>query len=270
MSYLTELWIMRTIVLPTIDVLLLAFIIFKGYQILVQTRAVQLVRGAAFIGVTYATAYIFDLRTLLWLINLLAPSLVIGILIIFQPELRKIFTRIGQGRLLTIGAGSKPYQVDSVISAAEILSYRRRGALMVFVRSVGLKNIVETGTRIDAELSSALLLTIFGHDTALHDGAVMIDGDKILAAGCFLPLSEQLDVRRSFGTRHRAALGLVEETDAVVLVVSEESGAISLAYDASLYYDLTPDEARKRLQELLGAGSAKPVSEEQEVNAFDL
>ncbi len=269
MTYITELWIMRTVVLPAVDVLLLAFIIYKGYQILVQTRAVQLVRGAAFIGFTYAAAYLFDLQTLLWLINLIAPSLVVGILIIFQPELRKIFTRIGQGRVLSIRTGSQTYQVESVMSAVEILSYRRRGALIVFVRSVGLKNIIETGTRIQAELSSALLLTIFGHDTALHDGAVVIDGDTLVAASCFLPLSEQLDVRRSFGTRHRAALGLVEETDAVVLVVSEESGAISLAYDASLYYDLTPEEARRRLEELLSAGAGNAGSETQEVSAFE-
>ncbi len=269
MTYITELWIMRTIILPAADVLLLAFIIYKGYQILVQTRAAQLMRGAAFIGITYAAAYIFDLRTLLWLINLLAPSLVVGILIIFQPELRKIFTRIGQGRLLAMGSGSQPLHVESVISAAEILSYRRRGALVVFGRSVGLKNIVETGTHIEAALSSALLLTIFGHDTALHDGAVVIEGERIVAAGCFLPLSEQLDVRRSFGTRHRAALGLVEETDAVVLIVSEETGAISLAYDASLYYDLTAEEARKRLQELLRSGAREPATETQEVSAFE-
>ncbi len=269
MTYITELWIMQTVVLPAVDVLLLAFIIYKGYQILVQTRAVQLVRGAAFIGFTYAAAYLFELQTLLWLINLIAPSLVIGILIIFQPELRKIFTRIGQGRVLSIRAGSQTYQVESVMSAVEILAYRRRGALIVFVRNVGLKNIIETGTRVQAELSSALLLTVFGHDTALHDGAVVIDGDTLVAASCFLPLSEQLDVRRSFGTRHRAALGLVEETDAVVLVVSEESGAISLAYDASLYYDLTPEEARRRLEELLSAGAGDTTSETQEVSAFE-
>ena len=138
-----------------------------------------------------------------------------------------------------------------MISATEVLSYRRRGALIVFVRNVGQKNIVETGTRLDAQISSPLLLTIFSHDTALHDGAVVIDEGKLVAAGCFLPLSEQQDIRRSFGTRHRAALGLAEESDAIVLIVSEESGAVSLAYDANLFYNLGVDEVRRRLTELL-------------------
>jgi diadenylate cyclase len=142
-------------------------------------------------------------------------------------------------------------EVDAVITAAEVLSYRRRGALIVFVRNIGQKNIIESGTRLDAQVSSPLLLTIFSHDTALHDGAAVIDEGKLVAAGCFLPLSEQQDIRRSFGTRHRAALGLAEESDAVVLVVSEESGAVSLAYDANLYYNLTMDEVRARLAELL-------------------
>lgn len=267
MNWLTHIWIMREVILPALDVLLLAFIIYKGYQILVQTRAVQLVKGALFMVLMYALAFFLNLSTLLWIINLAAPSLVIGIAIIFQPELRKIFTRIGQGRLLQFSGGSKPYQLDAVISAAEILSYRRRGALVVFVRSVGQKNIIETGTRLDADLSSALLLTIFAHDTALHDGAVVVDEGKIVSAGCFLPLSEQLDVRRSFGTRHRAALGLVEESDAVVLVVSEETGALSLAYDANLYYDLSVEEIRKRVADLLKL--TEPSELDEEATAFE-
>ncbi len=262
MTWLEEIWIFRTIILPTLDVLILSFVIYKGYQILVQTRAVQLAKGALFIGLAYAVAFLLNLQTLLWLMNLLAPSLVIAIAIIFQPELRKIFTRIGQGRLLSFSGSSQGVELDAVVSAAEVLSYRRRGALLVFVRGVGLKNIIETGTRMDAALSSPLLLTIFAHDTALHDGAVVIDDGKIVAAGCFLPLSEQLDVRRSFGTRHRAALGLVEETDAVVLVVSEESGALSLAHDANLYYDLTVDEIRYRLFQLLQSREPTELKEE--------
>jgi diadenylate cyclase len=265
-DWLTDIGIMREIVLPALDVLLLAFIIYRGYQILVQTRAVQLVKGAVFMGLTYAVAFFLNLETLLWLLNLLAPSLVIGLAIIFQPELRKIFTRIGQGRLLQFTGRQSGLPLEGLLSAIEVLSYRKRGALVVFARSVGLKNVVETGTRLGAEVSSPLILTIFGHETALHDGAVVIEGNIAVAAGCFLPLSEQLDIRRSFGTRHRAALGLAEETDSVVLVVSEETGAISLAYDANLYYDLTVDEIRRRLRDLLDGPEATEEAElEQEV-----
>jgi diadenylate cyclase len=250
-DWLTDIWVVRTIILPALDVLILAFLFFKGYQILVQTRAVQLVKGAFLVLITYGVAYFLDLRTLRTLLDLLAPSLVIALAIIFQPELRKIFTRIGQGRMLRLATRSESHDMDAAIGAAEILSHRRRGALLVFVRNVGQKNIIETGTRLDAQISSSLLLTVFSHDTALHDGAVVLDEGKIVAAGCFLPLSEQQDIRRSFGTRHRAALGLAEETDAVVLVVSEETGAISLAYDANLFYNLSVDETRRRLSVLL-------------------
>lgn len=267
MNWLLNVWFLRDIVLPALDIILLAFIIYKGYQILVQTRAVQLVKGALFVALTYALAFFLNLRTLLWLLNMLAPSLVIGIAIIFQPELRKIFTRIGQGRLLEFSGDSRSYQLDDVMKAAHSLSNRRRGALLVFSRSVGQKNIIESGTQIDAELSTELLLTIFSHDTALHDGAVVIEDGRIVAAGCFLPLSEQLDVRRSFGTRHRAALGLAEETDAVILVVSEETGALSLAYEANLYYDLSLEEIRKKLTGLLRLSEA--AAGEDEVVAFE-
>lgn len=262
MDWLTDIWIVRTVILPALDVLILAFLFFKGYQILVQTRAVQLVKGAFLVLITYGVAFFLDLRTLRTLLDLLAPSLVIALAIIFQPELRKIFTRIGQGRILRLATQSESHDLDAVMGAAEVLSHRRRGALIVFVRNVGQKNIIETGTRLDAEITSALLLTVFSHDTALHDGAAVLDEGKIVAAGCFLPLSEQQDIRRSFGTRHRAALGLAEETDAVVLVVSEETGAMSLAYDANLFYDLSVEDTRRRLSELLELMDAAELEEE--------
>ncbi|TVQ18155.1 MAG: TIGR00159 family protein [Spirochaetaceae bacterium] len=262
MSWLNDIWALRTIVLPALDILILAFLIYKGYQVLVQTRAVQLIKGALLVLLTYGVAFFLNLTTLRAILDLVAPSLVIALAIIFQPELRKIFTRIGQGRILRLSNGSKFEELDAVVGAAEVLAYRRRGALIVFVRNVGQKNIIETGTRIDAQVSSALLLTIFSHDTALHDGAVVIEEGKLVAAGCFLPLSEQQDIRRSFGTRHRAALGLAEESDAVVLVVSEESGSVSLAHDANLFYNLGIDEARRRLAELLDLDDLAEVEEE--------
>jgi diadenylate cyclase len=140
---------------------------------------------------------------------------------------------------------------EEILKAAENLSGLRRGALIVFSRSVGLKNIIETGSKLDAEISQALLMSIFAFDTALHDGAVIIEGGRVSSAGSFLPLSEQQDIRKSFGTRHRAALGMAEETDAVVLVVSEETGAISLCYDGAMYYDLELEEIKERLWDLL-------------------
>ena len=251
MGFLSEIWYIRSILLPIIDILVLTVIFYKSYQILLQTRAISLVKGIVFLALLYAGAFILQLQTVLWVLNFLAPSLIIGVAIIFQPELRKIFIRLGQGRLFRLNEANRPLQVDLVLRAAQYLAEHRRGALIVFVRNVGQKNLVETGTRMDAELSTSILITIFGHDTPLHDGAVIIENGRVLSAGSFLPLSEQQEIRRSFGTRHRAALGLAEESDAVVLIVSEETGAISLAYDSAIHYDMEPEEIRSRLAELL-------------------
>jgi diadenylate cyclase len=248
-------WFIRDYFVPILDILLLAYLIYKSYQILVQTRAVQLVKGALIMGLIYLAAFFLRLNTLLWILNLLVPGLVIGIAIIFQPELRRIFTRIGTRTWFRLRPRVRSYHLDAVLNAVEMLSAKHCGSLIVFTRNIGLNTIIETGTRLNADLTSSLILTLFSEGTPLHDGAVVIHEDKVIAAGCFLPISEQPDIRRSFGTRHRAALGLAEETDAVILVVSEENGAISLAYDANLLYDLSLTEvsvALKRLIEFQG------------------
>ncbi len=236
---------------PTLDILLLAFLVYKTYELLLRTQAIQLVKGALILAGFYAAAFFLQLTTVTWVLNILAPGLVIALAIVFQPELRKIFMRLGQGSFLRGGARPRVGQIEAILNAAETLSASRRGALVVFARNVGLKNIADTGTRLEALISSSLILSIFGHDTPLHDGAVIVQDGRISAAGCFLPLSEQQDIRKSFGTRHRAALGLSEEADAVILVVSEETGALSLAYDSKLYYGLSADQVRRRLGELL-------------------
>ena len=148
-----------------------------------------------------------------------------------------------------------------------MLSNQKRGMLVAFARKNELKDIMDTGVRLNADLSSSLLVTIFGHDTPLHDGACIIQGGKVLAAGCFLPLSEQYDIKKTFGTRHRAALGLSEETDSIVLVVSEETGAISLAFDSKLHYDLKMDQLTKILETQL---ELTPDSYTEEENANDV
>jgi len=236
---------------PVLDILLLAFLVYKTWELLVSTQAVQLLKGALILAGVWAAAFFLQLSTVSWVLNILAPGLVIALAIVFQPELRKIFLRLGQGSFFKGQTGPSIGMIDAVLNAVEMLSSARRGALVVFARNVGLKNIAETGTRIDAVVSSSLIVSIFGHDTPLHDGAIVIQEGRAIAAGCFLPLSEQRDIRKSFGTRHRAALGLSEVADSVVLIVSEETGAISLAYDSKLYYGLGPEQARQRLGELL-------------------
>jgi diadenylate cyclase len=243
------------------DVALLAFLLYKGYELLEKTQALPLVKGAGFLALVYGIAFLFNLTTLRWVLSIIGPGLFIVIAIVFQPELRKIIMRLGQGEFFRPDTKPRIGQLDAVITAAELLSQQKRGMLVVFPRKINVKNIIETGTRINAEISSSLIVAMFEFDGPLHDGAMVIQNGKIAAAGCFLPLSERQDIRKNFGTRHRASLGMAEHSDAVVLVVSEETGALSLAYDAKLYYDLTSLEVTRKLKELLDSGSRKEIAQ---------
>ncbi|RPJ07686.1 MAG: TIGR00159 family protein [Spirochaetaceae bacterium] len=246
-----EIWIFREIIRPALDIFILAFIIYQAYQILEQTRAIQLIKGAQVIVLIFVSAVVFKLNTLIWLMqSIFFPGIIIGIAVIFQPELRKIFTTIGQRNWFGFSGSVRKSHIESIINSVEVLAMKKIGSIIVLSRQVGLKNVIETGTQIGAELSSSLILTIFTENTPLHDGAIVIRDDRIVAAGCFLPLSEQQDIKKSFGTRHRAALGLSEESDAVIIVVSEETGAISLAYEAKLVYDITLEFAISKLTEI--------------------
>jgi diadenylate cyclase len=256
-DWLLNTWMFREIVRPVGDVLLLAYLLYKSYRILVQTRAMQLLKGTTVMVGIWALALFLRLNTLLWILNLLVPGLVIGIAIVFQPELRKIFTRLGSREWLRTGGRQSVPQLETLLAALEQLSTRHMGALIVFPRAVGLRNIVQTGTPVDAELSTGLLLSLFHEGTPLHDGAIVVEGSRVAAAGCLLPLSEREDVQSAFGTRHRAALGLAEETDAVVIVVSEENGAVSLAHDGDVRYDLSLPQIESGLRSLLGLGARR-------------
>ncbi|MCR5400353.1 MAG: diadenylate cyclase CdaA [Treponema sp.] len=236
---------------PILDVSILAFIFYKAYQIIAKSNGLQIIKSALIIAIAYGMAVILKLDTLIWIFSSIAPMLIVGFVIIFQPEIRKMFLKMGQTQWFAFGSRSKHTYVDSVLIAAEMLSKQKRGMLTVFLRHTKLDEQIQSGTRLNADISSSLLVTIFGMDTPLHDGACFIQGGKLIAAGCFLPLSEQYDIKKTFGTRHRAALGISEISDAVVLVVSEESGAMSLAYDSKLHYDLSTREITKILENLL-------------------
>ncbi len=236
---------------PVIDVGILSFVLYKAYEVIVKTNSLQILKTAVLLVAAYIIAMLLHLETLLWIFKSLAPLLVVAFAIVFQPELRKMFLKLGQNQWFAFGTRSKHTYVDSVLIAAEMLSKQKRGMLAVFLRHTKLDDIIQTGTKLNADLSSSLLVTIFGMDTPLHDGACFIQGGKLVSAGCFLPLSEQYDIRKTFGTRHRAALGLSEISDSVILVVSEESGALSLAYDSKLHYDLSVPEITRILENLL-------------------
>ncbi|MDR1804049.1 MAG: diadenylate cyclase CdaA [Treponema sp.] len=257
MEWFVRLNLIFTFVRPVLDVLLLAFLIYKAYDLLLKTQAAQLLKGAVFLALVYGIAILLSLNTLEWLLRSLTPGLIIAVAVVFQPELRRMVIRLGQGELFRADSRPRLGLLEAVVTAAEILSGEKRGMLVVFPRRVNLKNIIETGTRLNADISSSLLVTIFVFDTPLHDGAVVIQNNRIVSAGCILPVSEQSNIKKSFGTRHRAALGMSEQSDAVILVVSEETGAISIMYDGQIFYDLSTIEVTRKIKDYMSSGSRK-------------
>lgn len=243
-----------------LDIGILTFVIYQAYMLLRRTNGIQIIRAGVILAFAYVMAYVMQLDTLLWLLRIIGPALMIAFAIVFQPEIRKLFLRMGQTQWFAFNSRGQHTYIDSVLIAASELSQLRRGMLCVFLRHTRLDDIMESGVYINADLSSNLLVTIFKFDTPLHDGACFVQGNKVLAAGCFIEkLSEQADIKKTFGTRHRAGLGLAEKSDAVVLVVSEETGAISLAYDSELHYDMKVDEITRTLERLLNSASSPAV-----------
>ncbi len=251
MSLNSLLSLVQSYVTPLIEVILLSLLIYVLYRLLSQTRATLLVRGALYIGILYSISYFFQFQTLLWLLNLLAPSLVIALAIIFQPEIRRIFSRLSQGTLPWGKRLSLHGLIDPILDALYLLAEQKRGALVVIARQATIESVSDSGIHMDASVSSELIHSIFSHDTKLHDGAILIEKSRLLAAACLLPLSDQHNLHQDFGTRHRAALGMSEDSDAIVLVVSEERGTVSLAVQGVLYNSLVRTVMKARLQELL-------------------
>jgi diadenylate cyclase len=234
-------------VLVVLDVSLLSFLIYRLLLLVRGTRAAQMLVGLLILAVLSITADWLELGGLNWLISNLKTVWVIAFLILFQPELRRGLAQIGQSRLFApLTSGTRFAVLGEIVKAAEEMAEKNIGALIVLEREDGLRSYVDTGTRLDATVTSELLLTVFTPRTTLHDGAVIMRGDRVVAAGCILPLSQRR-LSQSLGTRHRAALGLAEETDAVVVVVSEETGAISIAADGKLLRRLDEGALRSEL-----------------------
>lgn len=249
-----------TYIRPVAEIGIMAWLFYRFYEAVALTKASHMLRLALYYLAFFAVCYVLRFSTILWVLRQLFAPYLVFLFLLYQPELRRSFA---QGKSLyrrrfRMGTMTNGDQIDSILTACEVLTSKRRGALIVFPRRLAIRSIIESGTRLNADLSSALILTVFDHDTPLHDGAMIIQGDRIVAAGCYLPLSEQTDIRKSFGTRHRAALGLAEESDAVVIVVSEETGAISLTYNANLYYDLKAPTVKRMLLALFSYQDVTP------------
>lgn len=241
-----------------LDILLVAALIYRVLTLFRGTRAVQITIGLGVLAGAAMGARALELTSLGWLLDHFWSFWVVALIVVFQPELRRALGWIGQGRVLQrlIGDAAQGARVaNEVVRATESLASRRIGALIVLERATGLRQYAELGVALDALVSADLLMSVFLPYSPLHDGAVFIQGDRMVAAGCFLPLSRNTQIGRALGTRHRAALGIAEETDAIALVASEETGRLSLAVAGRIEAVEDADALRRRLNELMGLGA---------------
>ncbi len=243
----------RLDVRAVVDILLIAVLIYYLLKLLKGTRGIQMLIAVMLLLLFYEGARWAQLEMVAWLLTTLLPYFAIALIVLFQPEIRRALSRLGRnlsfGHLM--GQGATP-QYDDLVLAAGYFSQNRIGALIVIERDLGLRTYIESGISLDANLSYDLLISIFRPAAPLHDGAVILQGDRICAAACFLPLSLNPMISNQLGTRHRAAIGVTEESDAVALVVSEETGAISLASGGTIEMNLTTDQLQERLIQLTG------------------
>lgn len=231
-----------------IDILIVAALFYLLYTFVKGTRAVHVLQGLALILILAFAAQKFNVRTTAWILSSSWLVWVLTFVILFHPELRRALARLGQHKLFSFFQEDMEEEIiEEIVKAANVLSSRRFGALIVVEKGTGLKPFVETGVRLDCAITSEIISTIFMSKGSLHDGALIVQEKLVAAAGCILPLTENPDIKRVYGTRHRAALGLSEETDAVIVVVSEETGGISLVQQGKMANGLDPETLKEML-----------------------
>ena len=247
-------------ILTIIDIMAVAYVFYKAFMLIRGTRAIQALKGIAILIIISAVAALAKLETLGWLLQKFWTWGVVAFIILFAPELKSALARMG-GTSAFLGISSNVRDelryIQAVVEASERLSAVRAGALIVISRQATLDTFVESGVPLDSEVSRELLMTIFYPETELHDGAVIIRDGRIIAAGCTLPLSQSGEWEQLLGTRHRAAIGLTEETDAIAIIVSEETGAISMAVDGKITRYLNPQTLNSILVDYLVPKSSK-------------
>ena len=230
-----------------LDILLVGLLIYQLLVMIRGTRAAPMLAGLVIVGVIFYFARMGELTTLNWVVNRVLPYIVFALIVVFQSEIRHTLADLGRRLSFLRGSTANGDSYDDIVLAANLFSQHQTGALIVIEREIGLRTHIESGVPLDARLSYDLLATIFRPSAPLHDGAVIIQKDRIAAAACFLPLSMNPLLSTQLGTRHRAAIGITEETDAIAVVVSEETGAISLAVGGQIERDLTVNQLRERL-----------------------
>lgn len=243
----------RPTIADAVDILIVAFLLYKLLMLTKETRASAVLKGLLVLFLATWISDLFGLTAMSWILTNVLSNGALVLVILFQPEIRKALEQLGRGTIrdsiLKGGEDASKQTINEIANCMMNLSRRRVGALIVIEQKIGLKDVVETGTALDSQISAALLENIFEPNTPLHDGAVLIRGDRIMAAGCILSLSEGKGISHELGTRHRAALGISETTDAISLIVSEETGIISFAREGRLTRHLD----RSGLEEVLAS-----------------
>ncbi len=235
-----------------IDIIVVAILLYAFFKFVKGTKATSILVGLVLFFVISFISRWLDFKALSWIMNSILALWVVAFVIVFQPEIRNALARIGRQRPVKFFLKLEEAGVtDEIIDAVRKMSEDRIGALIVVQKDIGLKDIVDTGVLIDAQVNSSLLRTIFFPETPLHDGACVIHGDKIVAAGCVLPLSENPGLGITFGLRHRAALGMAEQSDALSIVVSEETGNIAYAYKGKLLTKVDVESLKKSMEKII-------------------
>ena len=255
-----------------VDILLVAVILYKSYEMLKDTRAITLAKGMFVMMGVALGAYILELHAIYWLLSKSIYLLFMTLPIVFQPELRRALERIGQGKFLGSAVYLNAEEADTLVNEIDKvvfnMSAKKIGALIVLEREIGINEIIDTGVRVDGLVTAPFMMNVFIPNTPLHDGAAVIRGNRMIAAGCLLPLTENRSLSTELGTRHRAALGLSEQCDAVVVIVSEETGIVSIAENGHITRRLNSEQLKKRLRPLLI--KADPTLKMKDIkNAFD-
>lgn len=243
-----------------LDIVLVAALLYQLLLLIRGTRATPMLLGVGALAIIFYIAHVTQLRTLDWLVGTMLPYSIFALIVIFQTEIRQTLARLGRNLTLSRGTQSGAADAyDDIILAANLFSQAQTGALIVIEREIGLRTYIESGVALDARLSYDLLATIFRPSAPLHDGAVIVQKERIAAAACFLPLSMNPLLSTQLGTRHRAGIGITEETDAISVIVSEETGSISIAVAGNVEREISPERLRERLNQLLRRYAAKPV-----------
>lgn len=241
-----------------LDVGIVAFIVYRILLLIKGTRAMQMLTGLGILGIGFFLSSTLELFTTHWLLSYFFDYLILIVIVLFQDDLRRALTHVGKNPFFAgASAEEERNMVDEVARAATRLAKERVGALMVVERETGLKNFIDTGSRLDSRVKAELLYSIFVPTSPIHDGAVIITGGRLAAAGCFLPLSKDPNIDKRYGTRHRAALGLTEDSDAIVVLVSEEAGEAHLVKNGKITTNLSEQELRQSLSALLDLSRAQ-------------